>query len=72
MKIKPIKKNQTILIKDNGNEIFFSYETPVCGFINNQYMVTSKKWSTTTNKHINNFLQGREAIKKDQSFFDNL
>jgi hypothetical protein len=71
MKIKPLGNNQTILTIGE-NEIFFSYGTPVCGFISGQYMVTDKKWSVTTTKHINNYLQGRAAIKKDQAFFDNL
>ena len=73
MKIKPMGKNQTLLIKDNGDEIFFSYETPVCGFINGQYVKTSKKWSVTTSKHIGMYIpKGITAIEKDQNFFDTL
>ena len=73
MKIKPVGKNQTLLIKDNNDEVFFSYETPVCCFINGRYIKTSKKWSMTTSKHINAYLPaGITVIEKDQSFFDTL
>ena len=72
MKVKSIAKNQTVIITDSM-DIFISYETPVACFINGQgYFRTDKKWSATTTKHINKWLDGAKAIEKDQSFFDNL
>ena len=71
MKIKSIGKNQTILTIGN-NEIFFSYETPVAGNIDGKFYQTNTKWSATTTRHINKYLDGTEAKLMDQGFFDNL
>lgn len=71
MTIKPLGPNQTQLHTDKGI-IFFSYETPVGAVIDGDYFRTSKKWSNTTSRHINNWLNGRNAEEKEQSFFDSL
>lgn len=72
MKLENLGSNKTKLMKD-GWEIFFSYNTPVVAHDNNfNWFVTSQKWSNTTSKHINQFLGGMIAEKKEQSFFDNL
>ena len=34
MKVKPIAKNQNVLILDNGAQVLFSYETPGNYFTN--------------------------------------
>jgi hypothetical protein len=71
MKIKSIGKNKTEL--HIGNKIIFiSYETPVAACIDGQFFVTEKKWSTTTSKHINTWINGRNAEIRPQAIFDNL
>jgi hypothetical protein len=71
MKIKNIGKNKTEL-HINDKIIFISYETPVAACIDGQFFVTEKKWSTTTSKHINAWIDGKKAETKEQGFFDNL
>jgi len=52
MKLKVIAANQTEIEKDNGNTVFFSYNTPVAVFVPGRGgLVTEKKWSRTTSKH---------------------
>jgi hypothetical protein len=71
MKIKSIGKNKTEL--HIGNKIIFiSYETPVAACIDGQFFKTDKKWSTTTSKHINTWINGRNAEIRPQAIFDNL
>jgi hypothetical protein len=71
MKIKSIGKNKTEL--HIGNKIIFiSYETPVAACIDGQFFVTEKKWSTSTSKHINTWINGRNAEIRPQAIFDNL
>ena len=84
MKIKSIGKNQTILtfkspeisIYPKHITVFFSYETPVACYIGEQgYFKTREKFSTTTTKHINKWLESEKAETihvKEQSFFNNL
>ena len=71
MTITPIGANQTQLHTDKG-VIFFSYKTPVAAAVDGNWFRTSKKWSATTSRHINKWLDGRNAEEKDQSFFDSL
>ena len=72
MKIKPLGANQTELETGNGLTLF-SYETPVACFLYGKgYFRTSQKWSATTSKHINRWLDGNTAQEKPQSFFDDL
>jgi len=73
MKITPIKSNMTQLDLADGTSVLFSYSTPVaCYKINLGYFRTTKKWSQTTTRHINHWLDGREATQTEQVFFDNL
>ena len=59
-------------VEIKGATVLFSYETPVaCRSLNNYYR-TDKKWSVTTSKHINKWLDGVIAESKPQQFFDNL
>lgn len=71
MKIKNIGSNQTRLEID-GKIILVSYETPVAANVDGKFYRTAQKWSKTTSKHINNFLNGANAEEKPQSFFDDL
>ena len=73
MKLRKIANNQTELwLKDVT--ILVSYETPVAyidGLTGKAYK-TSKKWSATTSRHINSWLNGVDAIEVEQSVLDNL
>lgn len=72
MNLKPLKANMTEVSTDKA-VILFSYSTPVACCINGEdYYRTSKKWSATTSRHINQWLDGVKAQEKPQEFFDNL
>lgn len=81
MVLNPIAQNQTEL-KLNDWLVFFSYKTPVVAIsrTDGKAYQTSKYWSKTTSRHVNNYLKERgryplgssEVEKKDQSFFDSL
>ena len=72
MNLRPVGKNQTILKVGNDKEIFFSYQTPVCAWIQGKFYKTSEHFSRTTSRHINSFLGKAKAEEKPQSFFDSL
>lgn len=61
MKLRQIKPNQTELTLSNGVVIFFSYGTPVCVDTGEEILQTEKKYSVTTSKHINQWLDGRKT-----------
>ena len=65
MKIKQIGSNMTVLTLNNGTEVLFSYETPVAGFSGTsyayRYFKTDEKWSKTTTRHVNKYLNGQDA-----------
>ena len=59
MNLTPIAANQTVLSFTNGAEVFFSYKTPVAAYCPLRgYIRTAKKWSSTTSRHINKWLNG--------------
>ena len=58
MKLKQLGANQTLLIFENGDELLFSYETPVAGRNERGFFRTKQKFSNTTSKHINSYLEG--------------
>ena len=70
MKIKQIASNMTEL--DMGfAQVFFSYETPVAACLTHGTLVrTATKYSVTTTKHINKWLQGCEALTVPQARID--
>ena len=72
MKLTQIASNMTELKFQDGTKVLFSYETPVAAEVNGNYVKTSKKWSTTTSKHINKWLNGIDAEKAEQQFFNTL
>jgi hypothetical protein len=78
MNLNPIKANMTELDLGNGLQVLFSYRTPVAAYDwregagNGKHYRTSKKWSNTTTRHINNWLAGHVAEEKPQEFFDSL
>jgi len=72
MRLRSIKKNMTEVVLGDLT-ILFSYETPVaCHIQGKGYFRTSKRWSATTTRHINQWLDGAEAEERPQKFFDNL
>lgn len=71
MKVRNIGSNMTTVETEDG-VILFSYETPVAASVDGGFIKTSKKWSPTTSRHINKWLDGAEAREVDQSILDNL
>tara|TARA_R110002020_G_scaffold141155_4_gene312800 strand:- start:515 stop:802 length:288 start_codon:yes stop_codon:yes gene_type:complete len=59
MKLKSISNNETEITTETGTRILFSYETPVA-VINSQgdCFTTEKKYSNTTTRHINKWVNG--------------
>ena len=56
MKLHSFATNRTLLIFDDGTEVFFSYETPVAGYSDKLGYVKSKQWySSTTTRHVNRY-----------------
>ena len=72
MKLRQIASNMTQLDLNNGYQVLFSYETPVACLSDNGYYRTSTKWSATTSRHINKWLDGVLAKEQPQQFFDEL
>jgi hypothetical protein len=72
MKVKNLGANKTEIVIDDRHKIFVSYETPVAARIGAKFYRTSEKFSRTTSKHINQWLDGVNAEEKEQSFFNEL
>jgi hypothetical protein len=73
MKLTPIASNRTQLNLNDGTEVFFSYETPVAAKLPNyDYIRTAKKWSSTTTRHINQWLEGVTAKQVPQEILNEL
>tara|TARA_R100000315_G_scaffold59098_1_gene34680 strand:+ start:1224 stop:1472 length:249 start_codon:yes stop_codon:yes gene_type:complete len=67
MKLKVIGSNQTQIDYKDGTVIFFSYETPVAGYLPEiGYVRSDQFYSVTTSKHINKWLEGVDAVKVPQ------
>jgi hypothetical protein len=73
LKLKPIASNMN-LIDTPDYILLFSYSTPVACYNKHtlDYSRTSKKWSMTTTRHINKWLDGVKAVEQPQDYFDNL
>ena len=62
MKLVAINKNQNLVELRGGVVILFSYQTPVAGFSPDiGYFRTEEFHSTTTSRHINNWLEREDA-----------
>ena len=70
MKLYQKGSNQTEL--DLGfAQVFFSYETPVAARLTDGSLVrTAERYSVTTTKHINKWLQGCDALTVSQYRID--
>lgn len=76
MKLKVVGSNMTEVEAGNAL-VLFSYSTPVAARYMNpagetEYIKTSKKWSATTSRHINKWLDGVAAREVSQDFMDAL
>lgn len=73
MKLNKLGPNQTEITTANGTVVFFSYNTPVAANLSNGgFIRTENKYSTTTSKHINKWLEGRSAEVVSQETLNNL
>jgi len=72
-KLNQIASNMT-LVETPHHRVLFSYATPVACFDKHtyDYFKTDRKWSQTTTRHINKWLDGVHANEKPQAYFDNL
>ena len=72
MQLTPIATNMTE-IETSEARILFSYRTPVAAYVFGRgYVRTETKWSVTTSRHINKWLDGGTANKVSQTYLDNL
>lgn len=67
MNLKKLGNNETEVNNGNGYITLYSYNTPVATrhFASGKEWRTSKKWSTTTSKHINKWC-GPNAVPVTQ------
>ena len=74
MKIETHGANKTEVNLNDGTLIFFSYQTPVAGRDKQGFFRTDKKWSVTTSKHINQWLDIYHADARivGQNWIDSL
>jgi hypothetical protein len=75
MKINNVGSNMTELATNSGAVVLFSYSTPVAAMLpSGQYIKTDKKYSATTTRHVNKWLQGVSADVETRSaeFISNL
>jgi hypothetical protein len=73
MKFNNLNGNKAEVILGNKT-VLFSYKTPVAYYDSDtlKFYKTSKKWSTTTSKHIGQWLNGAFAEEIEQEKLDNL
>jgi|TARA_R110002012_G_scaffold60724_1_gene159046 hypothetical protein len=72
MKLKNIGSNMTEL-EVNGIHILFSYSTPVAGWDEKGAFRTDRYYSTTTSRHINKYLGGKDVGRiVEQSYINSL
>ena len=72
MKLNQIRTNMTEIELTNQVKVLFSYKIPVAAEVNGRLVRTSYKWSNTTTRHINQWLDGREAEIVSQAYLDDL
>jgi hypothetical protein len=78
MNLTPFKANMNEVTLNDNVTVLFSYKTPVAIMIDEGlgyvFYRTSKRWSNTTTRHINQWLgvYGKVASERPQAYFDNL
>lgn len=73
MKLNAVGSNQTEIEKDSGVTVLYSYSTPVAAFVPGKGgLVTDKKYSRTTSKHVNQAIArwGCSKTEVNQSVID--
>ena len=60
-----------IEIRHGDNVFLVSYKTPVAAYVKGVFYKTSTKFSRTTSKHINQWLNGANAQEIHQSVIEN-
>ena len=72
MKVRKIGSNMTEL--EVGNiTIMFSYSTPVAGQDDEGLFRTAQRYSSTTSRHINKYLEGKDVGRVvPQAYIDSL
>lgn len=71
MKLRVLGPNQTEVEADVA-VVLFSYNVPVAAKIADEYFTVDRKYSTTTTRHINAWINGSKTTPRNQRFFDNL
>ena len=71
MKVKNIGSNMTELVLGDV-VVLFSYETPVAASTEGGYIKTEEKYSSTTTKHVNKWLEGVNAKIVPQATINSL
>ena len=72
MQLTPIASNMTE-VETSKARVLFSYRTPVAAYVFGRgYVRTETKWSVTTSRHINKWLDGVTAEKVAQTYLDKL
>lgn len=66
MYVNQLGPNQT-LIAIGADNFFYSYNTLVAAQVGGKFYRTSQKYSVTTSKHINKWLEGVKAIEVSQN-----
>lgn len=58
MKLKQLGANQSLLFTNHGDEILYSYGTPVAGYSKSlsSYWKDRKFYSNTTSRHVNKYI----------------
>ena len=72
MKLQTLGPDKMQLTKPDGTIVFFSYGAPVAAVLEGKYYKTSRWYSENTTKHINEWLDGKDAETVDQMFFNAL
>jgi hypothetical protein len=77
MYIKNISTNETevhfnkrLVDETKRTTVFFSYGTPVAAKVGVKYYKTEEKFSKTTSRHLNRWLEGVKCEVQPQSWFD--
>lgn len=74
MKLNKVANNVTELSLACGTVVLFSYNTPVAAMLpSGRYVRTTEKYSQTTTKHINKWLEAIGNVEEvQQSFIDGM
>ena len=62
--------NKRLVDEAKRTTFFFSYDTPVAAKVGATYYKTEEKFSNTTSRHLNKWLEGVQYEVQPQSWFD--